>query len=211
MTSATAALAHELARDPGRPMFTMYDDGSGERVELSVATTANWVAKTGNFLIDEIGLDPGEQVSVLLPLHWQTAVVVLAVWSAGADVRFTAGARIAVATEAEPVAEETVVLPLAPMGADFSRLVAAQPDQFSPTDPAGPMIDDAGLPKASRIMTTLGYETSVGLRVGLLAALSGASVVMLRNPAESALADRAAVERVTHTAGVTVAGLPRLG
>ncbi|HWB66802.1 MAG TPA: TIGR03089 family protein [Mycobacteriales bacterium] len=211
MTSATDAFDREVRRDAGRPMFTMYDDASGERVELSVATTANWVAKTANFLIDEIGLDPGDELSVLLPLHWQTAVVVLAAWSAGAEVRFTAGARIAVAMAEEPVAEETVVLTLAPMGTDLGRLVAAQPDQFAPVGPSGPAVDDAVAAPGSRILTTLGYDTSVGLRVGLLAALSGASVVMVRNVSEAGLAERCAVERVTHTAGVTVAGLPRLG
>ncbi|MDX6375117.1 MAG: hypothetical protein QOD98_4105, partial [Nocardioidaceae bacterium] len=36
-------LRDELRRDSGRPLLTWYDEGSGERVELSVATYANWV------------------------------------------------------------------------------------------------------------------------------------------------------------------------
>ena len=39
-------LRSALAADPGRPLVTFYDDATGERVELSVATFANWVAKT---------------------------------------------------------------------------------------------------------------------------------------------------------------------
>ena len=39
-------LADALRADPGRPLITFYDDATGERVELSVATFGNWVAKT---------------------------------------------------------------------------------------------------------------------------------------------------------------------
>jgi acyl-CoA synthetase (AMP-forming)/AMP-acid ligase II len=81
-----AMLAERLRRDPGRPAVTFYDDATGERVELSTATLDNWVAKTANMLVDTLGLAPGDMVAVDLPAHWSTAAILLAAWSAGAEV-----------------------------------------------------------------------------------------------------------------------------
>src|SRR3954449_8457945 len=77
-------LARELRRDGARPFLTWYDDATGDRVELSVATTANWAAKIANHLVDEHGVEPGDDVGTDPRLHWITAVVVLGVWTAGA-------------------------------------------------------------------------------------------------------------------------------
>ncbi|MFD0315391.1 TIGR03089 family protein [Streptomyces flavalbus] len=77
-------LRSALAADPSRPLVTFYDDATGERVELSVATFANWVAKTANLLQDGMSVEPGERVALLLPAHWQTAVWLLACSSVGA-------------------------------------------------------------------------------------------------------------------------------
>lgn len=71
-------LRSALAADPGRPLVTFYDDATGERVELSVATFANWVAKTANLLQGDLAAQPGDRVALLLPAHWQTAVWLLA-------------------------------------------------------------------------------------------------------------------------------------
>ncbi|WP_329217916.1 TIGR03089 family protein [Streptomyces sp. NBC_01485] len=81
-------LRSALAADPARPLVTFYDDATGERVELSVATFANWVAKTANLLQDGLSAEPGDRVALLLPAHWQTAVWLLACSSVGvvADV-----------------------------------------------------------------------------------------------------------------------------
>ena len=49
-------------------------------------TLANWAAKTGNLLRDELGAGPGSRVAVLLPAHWQTAAVLFGVWWIGAEV-----------------------------------------------------------------------------------------------------------------------------
>ncbi len=77
-------LAAALEGDPGRPLVTFYDDASGERVELSVATYANWVAKTANLLVDGLGAAPGDVVALVgLPRHWQVAVWAGATWTAG--------------------------------------------------------------------------------------------------------------------------------
>ena len=71
-------LRSALAADPARPLVTYYDDATGERVELSVATFANWVAKTSNLLQGELSAEPGDRLALLLPAHWQTAVWLLA-------------------------------------------------------------------------------------------------------------------------------------
>lgn len=76
-------LRSALSTDPARPLVTFYDDATGERVELSVATFANWVAKTANLLQGELSAEPGERVALLLPAHWQTAVWLLACSSVG--------------------------------------------------------------------------------------------------------------------------------
>src|SRR5437867_4987595 len=89
--------------DPTRPLFTYYDDDTGERPELSGATLDNWVAKTGNMLVDGCGLGPGDRAAVILPPHWQSAAVMLGIWSAGLilgygesqpDVAFVAADRL---------------------------------------------------------------------------------------------------------------------
>ena len=76
-------LSSALAADPARPLLTYYDDAVGERVELSVATFANWVAKTANLLQGDLATEPGDRVALLLPAHWQTAVWLMACLAAG--------------------------------------------------------------------------------------------------------------------------------
>ncbi|MBV9351265.1 MAG: TIGR03089 family protein [Mycobacterium sp.] len=75
-----------LRADPVGPRITYYDDAAGERIELSAVTLANWAAKTGNLLRDELGAGPASRVAVLLPAHWQTAAVLFGVWWIGAEV-----------------------------------------------------------------------------------------------------------------------------
>jgi uncharacterized protein (TIGR03089 family) len=75
-----------LSHDPARPVITYYDDATGERIELSVTTLANWAAKTANLMHDECDLEPGGRVAVLLPAHWQTLAVLLGAWWCGAEV-----------------------------------------------------------------------------------------------------------------------------
>ncbi|WP_067821280.1 TIGR03089 family protein [Actinomadura kijaniata] len=80
-------LRRRVAADPSRPFVTFYDDRTGERVELSARTFDNWVAKTANLLVDGLGAQPGTRVVLALPPHWQTAVWLLACWSAGLVAR----------------------------------------------------------------------------------------------------------------------------
>ncbi len=70
--------------DRSRPMVTHYD-GPDRRVELSVASVANAVAKAAGLLRDGLGLVAGERVSIDLPRHWQLPVWVLAALSVGAS------------------------------------------------------------------------------------------------------------------------------
>lgn len=83
-------LAAALRRSAATPLLTFYDDATDERVELSAATLANWVAKTANLLQDECDVGPGSTVALALPVHWQTAAVLLGAWSCGAAVLDTA-------------------------------------------------------------------------------------------------------------------------
>lgn len=71
--------------DRTRPWVTHYD-GPDSRVELSVASVANAVAKASSLLRDGLGLPPGAVVSIDLPRHWQLPVWVLAALSVGATV-----------------------------------------------------------------------------------------------------------------------------
>jgi uncharacterized protein (TIGR03089 family) len=83
---SAAILDPILRADPVGPRITYYDDATGERIELSAVTLANWAAKTGNLLRDELGGGPSSRVAVLLPAHWQTAAVLFGAWWIGADV-----------------------------------------------------------------------------------------------------------------------------
>ncbi|WP_110917481.1 TIGR03089 family protein, partial [Mycolicibacterium holsaticum] len=99
-TVSSAILDPLMAADPAGPRITYYDDATGERIELSTATLANWAAKTGNLLRDELGAGPGSRVAVLLPAHWQTAAVLFGIWWIGAEVVLGHGdADVALCTE----------------------------------------------------------------------------------------------------------------
>ncbi|MEV7419361.1 TIGR03089 family protein [Streptomyces sp. NPDC089919] len=168
-------LRSALAADPGRPLVTFYDDATGERVELSVATFANWVAKTANLLQGDLGAEPGDRLALLLPAHWQTAVWLLACAEVGVAVEIggdPADADLVVTgpdtlEEARACSGERVALALRPLGgrfpqppagfADYAVEVPGQGDRFAPfapVDPAGPGLSVAG--------TGLSYEELVG-------------------------------------------------
>ncbi|MEW2399780.1 TIGR03089 family protein [Streptomyces sp. NPDC046862] len=160
-------LRSALAADPARPLVTFYDDATGERVELSVATFANWVAKTANLLQDELSAEPGDRVALLLPAHWQTAVWLLACSSVGvvadvADAGAPAAADIVVSgpdtlDTARACSGERVALALRPLGGrfpqppegfvDYAVEVPSQGDRFvpyAPVDPEEPALIVAG-------------------------------------------------------------------
>jgi uncharacterized protein (TIGR03089 family) len=86
-------IAERLRSDPGQPLVTAYDDRTGERTELSVTTYANWVSKTANLFVDELGLEAGDTVLLDLPPHWLVPVFLGAAWSSGLAVTDTAQVR----------------------------------------------------------------------------------------------------------------------
>lgn len=149
MTNLTAAVLDPLLRsDPMGPRVTYYDDASGERIELSTVTLANWAAKTANLLRDELGAGPGTRVVVLLPAHWQTAAVLLGAWWIGAEVVLSGSADLALCTSErldeadEAVAGgEVAVLSLDPFGkpapdlpigvTDYATAVRVHGDQYT--------------------------------------------------------------------------------
>ncbi|PXX05712.1 uncharacterized protein (TIGR03089 family) [Mycolicibacterium moriokaense] len=152
-----------MAADPVGPRITYYDDASCERIELSTVTLANWAAKTGNLLRDELGAGPATRVAVLLPAHWQTAAVLFGIWWIGAEVvldgeRQREGADIGLCTadrlsEADDAvgAGEIAVLSLDPFGkpaadlpvgvTDYATSVRVHGDQISPERHPGPALD----------------------------------------------------------------------
>ncbi|MEU7041537.1 TIGR03089 family protein [Streptomyces varsoviensis] len=149
-------LRSALAADPARPLVTFYDDATGERVELSVATFANWVAKTANLLQDDLSAEPGDRLALLLPAHWQSAVWLLAASSVGvvADIGGDPAAADLVVSgpdsldAARGCSGERVALALRPMGgrfprppqgfADYAVEVPSQGDRFTPYAPVDP-------------------------------------------------------------------------
>ncbi|MEQ7010071.1 TIGR03089 family protein [Actinopolymorpha sp. B17G11] len=134
-TTPARLLAAALATDPARPFLTFYDDATGERVELSLTTLDNWVAKTANFCQDGLGTEPGERVALLLPTHWQGAVWMLAAWSAGlvVDLASTAGVSGPGATEPASVAETAY----APTIASAAEIVVTSPEWLAAAVAAG--------------------------------------------------------------------------
>lgn len=156
-TVSAAVLDPLLAADPAGPRITYYDDATGERIELSTVTMANWAAKTANLLRDEMGAGPGTRVAVLLPAHWQTAAVLFGIWWIGAEVVLDGDADMALCTrerldEADDAVAggEVAVLSLDPFGkpaadlpigvTDYATAVRVHGDQIVPERVPGPAL-----------------------------------------------------------------------
>ena len=158
MTTFADVLAKEQRRDPGRPLVTFYDLASGERVELSVTTYANWVAKTASLLAEEVELGRGDRLLVDLPAHWLTPVFLGAAWTVGLTVVWdeedgpadgvVCGPASVDRWAAQAKGRPVVATALLPLGArfpgpipdgvlDFGAEVWSQPDAFVAVDPPG--------------------------------------------------------------------------
>ncbi|MGW7152172.1 TIGR03089 family protein [Streptomyces sp. NPDC054887] len=158
-------LRSALAADPAQPLVTFYDDATGERVELSVATFANWVAKTANLLQGDLAAAPGPRRGLRRPAHGQPAVGVPAGPPVGgpADAGGApADADLVVAgpdtlEQARACGGERVALALRPLGgrfpqppagfADYAVEIPGQGDRFAPyapVDPDGPALRVGG-------------------------------------------------------------------
>ncbi|NKI45344.1 TIGR03089 family protein [Streptomyces physcomitrii] len=177
-------LRSALAADPARPLVTFYDDATGERVELSVATFANWVAKTANLLQGDLGAEPGDRLALLLPAHWQSAVWLLAASSVGvlADVGGDPAQADLVVSGPDTLGAaracrgERVALALRPLGgrfpeppegfADYALEVPGQGDRFAPfapVDPEEPALIVAGAQLAASEVVDRARADALGL------------------------------------------------
>ena len=228
MTDTFAALlTQQLRSDPGRPLVTFYDDETGERVELSVATYANWVAKTSSLFVEELDLERGGRLLVDLPTHWLTPVFVGAAWTVGLSVVEEGAADTVVCGPdglrryADRAAGVPVVAcALLPLGVrfaeplpggvhDFGVEVWSQPDAFIPWDP--PTGDDEAMPGVSQ--RELLARTAVHLEPGgrlltnlspildpatlVEALVSGGSTIWVRNADLEGLQKKYDDERAT--------------
>ena len=208
-----------VRRDGSSPFLTYYDDTSGERIELSCLTTANWVSKTANLLVDEYALEPGESVRIDLPPHWLGVVWALSTWSAGASVTTGAGDLAITGPDFAIRGErETVASALLPLGGrfreplpdglhDYGAEVYNHPDVFIPMDPPTPgtaaydgrthaELIAAAEPVSERILTTADLVAPDGIStlVGVIA--GGGSIVLCRNLDPAKLDQRKADEKV---------------
>lgn len=212
-----------VRRDAGSPFLTFYDDASGERIELSRATTANWVAKTANLLTDELDLVPGETVSIALPPHWLGVVWALSAWSCNATLAGSGGDIAFVGPDSLEVrgTRETVATALLPLGGRFAEALPAgvldygaevynHGDVFVPMDPplpGSPAYEDrthaelASEPVADRVLTTADLVTAehIGLLGGVIA--GGGSLVLCRNLDPDKLERRVTDEKADRVMG----------
>jgi uncharacterized protein (TIGR03089 family) len=236
MTITDQVLGPLLRADPARPRITHYDDAAGNRVELSGATLANWAAKTANWLRDELDVQPGDPVAVLLPPHWQSAGALLGAWWCGATVTQSAtGARVALcAPERLPEAsgaDELAVLRLDALGRgmvtlppgvrDFASEVRVHGDTFQPGR-AGPdaervlqsaraRAEHLALGAGERLLCTISWDAAVPGEVLLAVLTTDSSLVQCTAVDLTALPHRCEVERVSATLGVDVPPLRRAG
>jgi len=177
-TLSAAILDPMLRADPVGPRITYYDDATGERIELSAVTLANWAAKTGNLLRDELGAGPSSRVAVLLPAHWQTAAVLFGVWWIGAEAVLSgAEADLALCTaerldEADALgADEVAVLSLDAFGrsapdlpvgvTDYATAVRVHGDQIVAERSPGPALAGRSVDEVLALCET--FATARGL------------------------------------------------
>ncbi|MBV9143503.1 MAG: TIGR03089 family protein [Pseudonocardiales bacterium] len=225
MTITDQVLGPLLRADPARPRITHYDDDAGSRVELSGATLANWAAKTANWLRDELDVQPGDTVAVLLPPHWQTAGVLLGAWWCGATVTTSPADpvhvtlcgvdRIAEATGSDELAALGLdalgagIAGLPPGVRDFTSEVRLHGDTFAPGG-EGPdaktlltaarnRIAQLGLTAGDRLLCTTSWDGTVPGEVLLAVLAADASLVQCTGTEPAALPARCVAERVTIT------------
>jgi uncharacterized protein (TIGR03089 family) len=138
-----------------RPLLTYHDFDTGERVELSYTTMANWTSKTANLIQDELLADPGSRFLLTAPPHWMTAVwaiapllcsAVVSPWGDAARARFAvSGPQPAELDYARACRGERYALSLLPLGrpfaevpegfADYVAEVRMHGDRFGAFDP----------------------------------------------------------------------------
>ncbi|HEX3929300.1 MAG TPA: TIGR03089 family protein [Nocardioides sp.] len=224
MTTFPQVLARLLAADPGRPLVTFYDDATGERTELSVATWATWVAKVSSLLTDELDVEHGSRLLVDLPAHWLGTVVLGAAWACGIEVVWDGEADAVVtgpgtlgrwAPEAGRIpVVATALLPLAGPFADgvpaevhdLGLEVWSQPDAYvAYPAPADHDLAVAGTTQAElwavgspdRLLSEANPASRAGLPCLTVPLAGGGSLVLVRNAAPERVGRVAMLERAT--------------
>lgn len=215
VTNLTAALLDPiLQQDPTGPRITYYDDASGERIELSALTLANWAAKTANLIRDEFGLLPGSRICVLLPAHWQSAAVLLGCWWAGAEVLLAPDddAELAMVS-ADRLAEvedvpEIAVLSLDAFGrpaeglpigvTDYATSVRVHGDQFRPDGGAQSALDGLSIAEVLTAATASASAQSIDRKDRVLSASGWDTASELIEGMIAVLAVGASLVQVAH-------------
>ena len=205
-------------------------------MELSGATTANWVAKSANLLVDGFGAP--SRVGLLLPLHWQTVALLLAGVATGATVVVAdepaaldgcevAFVRADQASAALAVGvDEVLALSCTPFGTrlaqvpagavDYAADVPTYADHWGGPVPSRldvetgsgvlPSLPELVVAAGDRVLVAVSPADPAGL-AGLLAVLrQGAALVLVPDPGAVDLARAAAQEGVTASLGVEVPG-----
>ena len=229
MTTFAAVLSDLLRRDPGRPLVTFYDDATGERVELSVATYANWVAKTSSLLVEEFDAERGGSIHIDLPCHWLGPVFLGAAWNVGLVATLEPEPDIVVCgpdgVERWQHHRAAIACSLRPLGVRFAEALPAgvhdfgvevwsQPDAFVPWDPAAPddlaafgrtqaalFTDDGTVGPGSRLLTTANPVSPEGLATFTQPLVRGGSTVWVRNPDPGSWQRKYDDERATEVFG----------
>lgn len=198
MTTLPELLDRRLAKDPGQPLVTFYDDATAERTELSVTTFANWVNKTANLFADELMLEPGDPVRIALPPHWLAPVFLAAAWACGLRVveEDEAAAVVVVGPDRLDAAGEgggeVLACSLTPFATRFAGPLPAGvldhgllwPGQSDVFLPVAPTRLDVPEPDDRRVITDLDPVDHEG-RLLLLALLAGTgSLVLVAHPQE---------------------------
>lgn len=215
----TAGLVAE--RDPAQPLIT-YLEGQA-RIELSGATTANWVCKTANLLVD--GYGGPQRVGFLLPLHWQLPCLLLGAVATGAtavvasspdqlagcEVAFTSADTAAAARDAG--VDEVFACSLTPFATRLAEVppgvndaaleIPSYGDHFGGR-PGQARVEVDGRPLAvplldvgpsDRVLTSQDPRTAAGLGTLLGALQAGAAIVLLRSGDAAAAAAQEGVTR----------------
>ncbi len=178
-SGAEQLFAAVLAEHPGDPLVTYYNDASGERIELSAKSLANWVAKTHFLLLDELGLGVGDRARVDLPADWITVAILLGCWSAGLSVTTGGDAEVAFVSTAAAGGADAYAVNLASMtrafagappdgSADYVAAVRPQPDAWGSVRFAGGPGDAAvdAMTRAEVVTAAHARATELGLAPG---------------------------------------------